>query len=74
MAEDGTIRYFEAVAWVHPDGGGDDYIVDVQLAQDSLADAKREVEKALKKRHSAILDDYTIKEVVDPKWARKKVK
>lgn len=44
-------------AWVHPAGGGDDYLVSLYV---NGAPTKSLIQKELKKLKSSILDDYTI--------------
>lgn len=44
-------------AWVHPAGGGDDYLVSLYVNGDP---SKSLIQKELKKLKSSVLDDYTI--------------
>lgn len=44
-------------AWVHPAGGGDDYLVSLYVNGEPT---KSLIQKELKKLKSSVLDDYTI--------------
>jgi hypothetical protein len=55
-------------AWVHPKGGGDDYAVQGTMTlpietKNPDEEVKKEIAKILKRRRSAILDDYSFKRV-----------
>jgi hypothetical protein len=53
-------------AWIHPRDGGDDYPISgtVELRMETTHDeevVKQEIIKILKKKRSAVLDDYQIR-------------
>jgi hypothetical protein len=54
---------WKLTAWIHPEAGGDDYML-VQYSTHRPSDAK--VKTMLKRRRSAVLDDYRIDPLIDP--------
>jgi hypothetical protein len=64
LAKHRPVERFVAIAWVHPRGGGDDYRVQMKITADDLTGAKKAVkEELVKKFHSQITNDFTIKKV-----------
>jgi len=53
---------YTAVIWIHPKGGGDDFIIDAEIIAPNLKGAKNEVKKILKKNNSHVFNDYSISE------------
>jgi hypothetical protein len=57
---DPELKTFKFRAAIHPKNGGDDYLVEGNLRAKDEAEAKREIEKHLKRR-SAVIDYVIIK-------------
>lgn len=63
-----TMLNYKFSAWIHPKNGGDDYAIDgtttLPMETKNPDDVvKEEITKMLKKKRSAILDDFTFKRV-----------
>jgi hypothetical protein len=54
-------KVFKFEAWVHPKKGGDDYMITGRFEAPSMKSAKEVMKSLLKKKDSALLDDYQIK-------------
>lgn len=57
------MQKYTAVAWVHPEGGGDDYCLDCKITAENDKECEKEIRRILKRRRSHVLDDYTFKKV-----------
>jgi len=63
-----TMLNYEFSAWIHPKNGGDDYRINGTMSlpkgtTNPDEEVKAEIRKILKKKRSAILDDFTFKRV-----------
>jgi hypothetical protein len=50
--------YWIAKCWVHPESGGDDYTITIELGKCSKPIARKNVVAVLKRKGSCVLDDY----------------
>ena len=54
------IKEFKYKVWVHPSEGGSDYTVELSIKCNSKKDADESVVKWLKKKKSAVLNDFAL--------------
>jgi hypothetical protein len=57
------LKKFEAIAWIHPKNGGDDYQTKLEIKATNKVHAKKAIEEWIRER-SAITTDYKLKEVI----------
>lgn len=54
------LKKFKFLAWIHPRGGGDDYEIEGTTKAENEDEAKKQIEKYLKRKGSHVTNDYCL--------------